>query len=127
MWQYIQILKSVDTLFIAGWYFFSSMCMSKLVDKIFPEFQKDSYDQYSTIYIFAEIVLSLWLILLISRMIRILFVDYFYSPLDGIFGYQRRLTKEATGGVIFSFCLFLFSNNLKSKISYFGNRIGLIN
>lgn len=120
----LQIIKSFDTFFIAGWYFISGSILSKFVDNIFPEFDEINYSKKYTLVILIEIIVSLWIFLLISRIIRITFVDFLYSPFENFLGYKRQLTKESTGGVIFAFSLFNYANNLKNKISYFGKRLG---
>jgi hypothetical protein len=123
---YLQIVKSLDTFLVAGWYFLSSTFLSKGVDLVLPEFKEENYKDRSVAILLLEIVASLWLFLLVSRLIRVVFVDFLYSPFEGAGGYQRKLTKEATGGVIFAFSLFSFSTNLKSRVTYLGKRIGLL-
>ena len=125
----LQIIKSLDTLIVAAWYFLSSVTFASGIDRLFGDFREEDYNDYSVIWVLVEIIVSLWLFLLAGRIVRVFFVDYLWSPFEGmgapagVSGYQRQLLKEGAGSVIFAFSLFSYAENLKKRIKYFGERV----
>jgi hypothetical protein len=115
-------VKLTDIGLVTMYYFVFGVIAAKLFDKFYGKFDKTDYETRSTILIFLEIVLHLFLIGVSAYILRNI-VQAIPYPLEGVAGFKHLRLKELDGGYVLSVILVLFQKNLMSKISYFTKRV----
>jgi len=115
-------VKLIDIGIVTVYYFVFGVIAAKLFDKFYGKFDKEDYEKKSTVLIFLEIILHLFLIGVSAYVLRNI-VQLIPYPLEGVAGFQHRRLKELDGGYVLSVILVLFQKNLMSKISFFTKRV----
>lgn len=115
-------VKLVDIGIVTVYYFVFGVIAAKLFDKFYGKFDKEDYEKKSTVLIFLEIILHLFMIGVSAYVLRNI-VQLIPYPLEGVAGFQHRRLKELDGGYVLSVILVLFQKNLMSKISFFTKRV----
>ena len=102
--------------------FMPGIIISYLFDKIYGSFKECEYNEVSTIQIFIELWVHLWLIYITYYITRNL-LELIPSPFEGIYGFKNTQVIEVHKATIFFFIVMLFQNNLRTKIQYFRKRL----
>ena len=116
------IAKITDIGLITVYYFIVGFIISVLIDKYLGKFNPDEYKNVSTLRIIGEISLHLFILGIIIYILRNVF-ERVPFPLEGFGGYRHLLLKELQGGIVLSFVLLLFQENLTDKINYLRHRL----
>ena len=116
-------IKIIDIVYITLLFFILTISVSKGLDHLIGNFDKEKSDSKHLIVIFLEIIGNISLIAILAYVIRNL-IQTIPFPLDGLYGYEHKRIKELQGGVILGFLLFFYQENLKRKINYFFERLG---
>lgn len=116
------VAKITDIGLLTVYYFIVGFLISVGIDQLLGEFKKEEYEKTSTLRIFLEISLHLFILGVIMYVLRNIF-ERVPFPLEGFGGYKHILLKELQGGIVLSFVLLLFQKNLTEKISYLRQRL----
>jgi hypothetical protein len=120
------IAKITDIGLLTVYYFIVGFFISAGIDKFLGEFNTEYYKNVSTLQIVLEISVHLFILGIIIYILRNLF-ERVPFPLEGYGGYKHILLKEIQGGIVLSFVLLLFQENLTAKINYLRHRLFNIN
>jgi len=116
------IAKILDISLVSVYYFSVAFIASAFIDKGLGKFDEKAYAKVSTLQISAEILLHLIFLGVLSYVLRNI-VERIPFPLEGFGGFQHVRLKENQGGVVLSFMLLFFQNNLTAKIQYLHKRL----
>jgi hypothetical protein len=116
------VAKITDIGLLTVYYFIVGFLISIGIDHLLGEFRKEEYEKTSTLRIFLEISLHLFILGVIMYVLRNIF-ERVPFPLEGFGGYKHILLKELQGGIVLSFVLLLFQQNLIDKINYLRQRL----
>jgi len=114
--------KLLDMSLVTVYYFAVAFIVSAFIDKGLGKFDEKDYAKISTLQISAEIILHLVFLAILSYILRNI-VERIPFPLEGFGGFQHFRLKENQGGIVFSFMLLFFQNNLTAKIQYLHKRL----
>ena len=114
--------KIIDIGMVTMYYFIIGIAVSWATDSWLGKFDDAHFDKISTVRLFFEIVLHIFIIGVIAYLIRNL-IEYIPFPLDGVGGFEHRRLKEIEGGIILPFVLIFFQKNLNDKVAYFKRRV----
>jgi hypothetical protein len=115
-------VKLFDIGLVTMYFFIFGIVMAKLFDSFYGKFNEDDYDKKSSVGIFFEIVLHLFLIGVVAYALRNL-VGFIPFPLEGVAGFRHERLKELEGGHVLALVMVLFQKHLLKKISYFADRV----
>lgn len=116
------IAKITDIGLLTVYYFIVGFLISVGIDKVLGEFDETEYEKISTVQIVAEISIHLFGLGVIMYIMRNIF-ERVPFPLEGYGGYKHILLKEIQGGIVLSFVLLFFQDNLTAKINYLRHRL----
>jgi hypothetical protein len=126
MKQEFLIAKLTDIGLLTVYFFIVGFFISVGIDKFLGKFNQDEYKNVSTLRIVLEISIHLFILGIIMYILRNIF-ERVPFPLEGYGGYKHILLKEIQGGIVLSFVLLLFQENLIAKINYLRYRLFNIN
>jgi uncharacterized membrane protein HdeD (DUF308 family) len=115
-------LKFADIFLLSAYYVVAALLISAGIDSVIGKFDKETDKQKSTIRLFAEAILYVFILLVIFYVVRNI-IERIPFPLDGWFGFEHSRVKERTGDVIFVFILFYFQNYFTEKLDFLHSRI----
>jgi hypothetical protein len=116
------LVKSIDIGYVTVLLFVFGICISWAIDKYLGQFKEDEYKNTNLFVIFLELVTHLFVIGILSYALRN-FMEVIPFPLDGVGGFDHLRLKELQGGVVLSFVILFFQQNLSDKLSYFKKRV----
>ena len=116
------LIKSIDIGYVTVLLFVFGICISWAIDKYLGQFKEDEYKNTNLFVIFLELVTHLFVIGILSYALRN-FMEIIPFPLNGVGGYDHLRLKELQGGVVLSFVILFFQQNLSDKLSYFKKRV----
>jgi len=109
------IVRNIKILNI-GWatvaYFFISIFILFILDKLFDEFDEEEYKKKQDYEIIIEFILYVWLIGVLIYIIRNLF-SLVPFPFDGYMGYDHNKVKEVTSATMFSIFIVTFNKRMQ--------------
>jgi hypothetical protein len=115
-------LKFADIFLLSAYYVVSALLISGVIDAIIGKFDKHIDEQKSTVRLFAEAILYVFVLLIIFYIVRNI-IERVPFPFEGWFGFQHSRVKERTGDVIFVFILFYFQNYFTEKLDFLHSRV----
>jgi hypothetical protein len=115
-------VKLTDIGLVTVYYFVFGITAAKLFDIVYGQFRPENYEKVSSFRLFLEIVLHLFLIGVVSYLLRNI-VSAIPFPLEGVAGFRHERLKELEGGHVLAIVMVLFQKNLIDKIKYFANRV----
>lgn len=113
--------KILDIGLVTIYYFIIGIIISFALDKYVGQFDEAKYKDTSSWVIFGEICAHLFILGVISYVLRNIVERIPYS-LEGFGGFTHFRLKERHGGIVLAFVLFFFQSNLNAKIMYLKNR-----
>ena len=113
-----RLTKICDIGYITAIYFLLAIILSKIIDKIFGEYDEIRERQKSKYRLFFELFGMFWLYIIIIYMVKNI-IELVPSPFDGINGFQHNLVKELKTGFAFFFIFLYLQKNFLNKLSYF--------
>ena len=117
-------IKIIDIGLTTTYYFLLGLLLAKWFDHLYDKFDPEAYKKVSTLRIFLEIVVHLFILGIVAYAMRNI-IELIPYPLDGVAGFEHKRLKELGGGVTLGTVLLLFQKNLRDKISFFTKRIGV--
>jgi hypothetical protein len=96
--------------------------IAKLFDKLVHSLDTKENEEKTSLQLFIEIVLYLWLAGAILYAIRNL-MELVPSPFEGIFGLEHKRVKELGNAGVFIFIFFYFGEALKKKLTVLYDRL----
>jgi len=124
-WQQDLVLRSikiVDIGYITSIYFTIAFFLSTYIDNKLGEFNKEEADQKTTLRLFGESVLHMYLMGVLVYVIRNL-IEKIPFPLNGVQGFIHTKVKELTNATVFVFIFILYQKNFRAKLDYLRERI----
>lgn len=115
-------IKLTDIGLVTVYYFIFGITFAKLFDYVYGTFEKEKYEHTSSLNIFLEIVLHLFMIGVVAYALRNI-VGAIPFPFEGVGGFRHERLKELEGGHVLAVVLVLFQKNLPKKIAYFAERV----
>jgi hypothetical protein len=117
-----RFVKIADIGYITILYAISGLVITKAFDLTTAKLDTKENKQKSTLRLFFEIVLYLWLAGIIIYAIRNI-MEYIPSPLEGVYGLQHLQVKELENAGVFVFIFFYFGESLKKKLNILYDRL----
>jgi hypothetical protein len=114
--------KILDIGVVTIYYFILGILISFAIDMYLGDFKEDDYKDTSSAFIFAEICAHLFILGVVSYVLRNI-VERIPFPLEGFGGFTHYRLKERHGGIVLTFVLFFFQSNLNAKIMYLKRRL----
>lgn len=115
-------IKLLDIGYINVLYVFIALMFAKLTDTIMGQFESAMESKKSKFRLTIELILALWMYGIIIYIARNV-VGIMPFPLDGYEGFEHRRVKELGSATAFTFTYVLFSDYIKTKISFYYNTI----
>ena len=115
-------IKLLDIGYINVLYVFIALMFAKLTDTIMGQFDSAMESKKSKFRLTIELILALWMYGIIIYIARNV-VGIMPFPLDGYEGFEHRRVKELGSATAFTFTYVLFSDYIKTKISFYYNTI----
>lgn len=115
-------IKIIDIGYITVIYIAFSFLFALLTDKIMRKFNEKKETLKPTWQVTIEVIISVWLYGVLIYIVRNL-VEQIPFPLDGYQGFEHHKVKELGTAMVFTFTYLLFSDYLKSKLSYYYNSV----
>ena len=115
-------IKLLDIGYINVLYVFIALMFAKLTDTIMGQFDSAMESKKSKFRLTIELILALWMYGIIIYNARNV-VGIMPFPLDGYEGFEHRRVKELGSATAFTFTYVLFSDYIKTKISFYYNTI----
>jgi len=115
-------IKLLDIGYINVLYVFIALMFAKLTDTIMGQFDSAMESKKSKFRLTIELILALWIYGIIIYIARNV-VGIMPFPLDGYEGFEHRRVKELGSATAFTFTYVLFSDYIKTKISFYYNTI----
>ena len=116
---FFYFVEAFDSTILTYYYFIFGVLFSYTIDLVFPEFNKNMNKAIMVLQIFAEITVTLLAAALLFKMRK-----YIPIPFVNIFKGERgaelrsTLNSEIKGGIIITFSIYMFQENLVKKIRY---------
>ncbi len=117
-----QIVKMADIGFITILYASIGLFLAKLFDVFDRPLVKEKEEQKQTLQIFLEFLLFIFLIGIITYLVRQT-VNLIPSPFEGKYGLDHHRIKEIGNVSIFIFIFMYFQDHLKEKMQYLFDRL----
>ncbi len=117
-----RFVKIADIGYITILYAISGLVITKAFDVTTAKLDTKENKQKSTLRLFFEIVLYLWLAGIIIYAIRNI-MEYIPSPFEGVYGLQHLQVKELENAGVFVFIFFYFGESLKKKLNILYDRL----
>jgi hypothetical protein len=117
-----RLIKIADIGYITILYAISALFIAKLFDKLVHSLDTKENEEKTSLQLFIEIVLYLWLAGAILYAIRNL-MELVPSPFEGIFGLEHKRVKELGNAGVFIFIFFYFGEALKKKLTVLYDRL----
>lgn len=117
----IRSIKILDIAYIFSFYAATGFFLSILLEKIFPKYEKEKYEKYSSAKLLLEICLQFAAIGVIVYIVKNLF-EIVPFPFDGIYGYQHNKVKELTNAMPLIYTILYFQDSLRDKLLTLSNR-----
>jgi uncharacterized membrane protein HdeD (DUF308 family) len=115
-------LKFADIFLLSAYYVVAALLISAGIDAVIGKFDKHVDEQKSTVRLFVEAILYVFVLLIIFYIVRNI-IERIPFPFEGWFGFQHSRVKERTGDVIFVFILFYFQNYFTEKLDFLHSRM----
>lgn len=115
-------IKMVDIGYLTVIYVFFAIICAKLTDMLYGEFDEKKEEQKTTVILFLELLISLWLYGVLIYCIRNI-VPLIPFPLNGFQGFDHFRVKEVYNPTIFTFVFLLYCSILLHKIKHFYERL----
>lgn len=115
-------IKLLDIGYINVLYVFIALMFAKLTDTVMGQFDSAMESKKSKSRLTIELILALWIYGIIIYIARNV-VGIMPFPLDGYEGFEHRRVKELGSATAFTFTYVLFSDYIKTKISFYYNTI----
>jgi hypothetical protein len=117
-----RITKIADIGYITILYAISALVLAKGFDKVMKQFDTEENNSKSSIRLFFEISLYLWIAGILIYVIRNV-MEIIPSPFEGVYGLKHLQVKELGNAGVFVFIFFYFEESLKQKLSILYNRL----
>ena len=117
-----RLIKVADIGYITILYAVSALVLAKAFDIGMKAIDKQPNEEKSSLQLFFEIILALWVAGILIYIIRNI-MGYIPSPFEGVFGLEHLRVKELDRAGIFIFIFFYFGEALKKKLTVLYNRL----
>jgi hypothetical protein len=115
-------IKILDIGYITVLYIMFSIGFAYVTDKVMGKFDEKKQRNKSDVRLTVELICEMWVYGVFIYIVRNL-VGLIPFPLDGYNGFEHRRVKELTNTSVFTFTYIFFSDYLKTKLTYFYNRV----
>jgi hypothetical protein len=119
------IIRSIK-IFNIGWaavaYFVIAIACLFTLEKIYGKFDEKKYEKMTTIELIIEVILYLWLIGILTYIVRNFFVEIPF-PFDGFMGYQHNRVKEVVNATVFSIFIVSLNPRIQGYYTLLKNRL----
>lgn len=117
-----RVVKIADIGYITTLYFFVAFFLSIGIDHTLGTFDPKSADAKSTARLFAECILHVFAVGVITYIVRNI-AELVPSPFDGIAGLIHARVKELGNASVFVFIFLFFQQHLRDKLTYLSKRL----
>ena len=117
-----RLVKIADIGYITILYAISGLVITKAFDVTTAKLDREENKQKSSLRLFFEIVLYLWIAGIIIYAIRNI-MEIIPSPFEGVYGLQHLQVKELGNAGVFVFIFFYFGESLKEKLNVMYDRL----
>jgi len=115
-------IKIIDIGYITVLYIIFSIGFAYITDKAMGKFDEKKHKNKSKMRLTIELICEMWIYGVFIYIVRNL-VGLIPFPLDGYHGFEHKRLKELTNPAVFTFTYIFFSDYLKTKLTYFYNKV----
>lgn len=115
-------IKIIDIGYITVLYIMFSIGFAYITDKVMGKFDEKKHKNKSKARLTVELICEMWIYGVFIYIVRNL-VGLIPFPLDGYQGFEHKRLKELTNPAVFMFTYIFFSDYLKTKLTYFYNKV----
>ena len=109
-----------------GWatvaYFLIALFTLFILENIYGKFDVAKYEKIKTSELVADVILYLWIIGVVTYIVRNLFVLVPF-PFDGIMGYDHKRVKEVANATVFSIFIVVLNPRIQGYYSLLRQRL----
>jgi hypothetical protein len=117
-----RLVKIADIGYITILYAISALLFAKVFDKLMKLFDTEDDAQKSSLRLFIEIIVYLWIAGIIMYLVRNI-MGIIPSPFEGLYGFEHLRVKELDRGGVFIFIFLYFGEALKKKLTLLYDRL----